>query len=227
VVISTPQDSPSRLAAPPGLCRGAGAALDGSTHAWFEARAPACVWRLSIDDATSRLLDGEFVAVEDTRTLLRATKTSLQPVGRSGAFDVDTDLISRVNRQATIEEQVQELAPVTQCTRAMRALDIAVLCAHSPQAKGRVERSVATPQDRRVKEWRLATISTRPEAHRFLRECSLPRHNARVAVDPANPTDAHRPLLPTHALDAIRSIQTTRTIERDFTVRFQNRCFQL
>ena len=201
--------------------------LDGSDHAWFEARAPRCVLLSYVDDATSRVLYGEFVAVEDTVTLLRATQTYLRRWGRPVAFYVDKDAIYRVNRQATIEEQLQDTAPLTQFTRAMRELDIEVIPAHSPQAKGRVERSFDTHQDRLVKELRLAGISTRPEANRFLHEWYLPRHNARFAVEPANPMAAHRPLLPRHDLDAILSIQTPRTIERDFTVRLQNRFFQL
>jgi hypothetical protein len=208
-------------------CVGELVQLDGSDHAWFEARAPRCVLLLYIDDATSRLLDGEFVTVEDTVTLLSTTKTYLHRHGRPVAFYVDKDSIYKINRQATIEEQLQDTAPLTQFTRAMTELGIEVIPAHSPQAKGRVERSFDTHQDRLVKELRLAKISTRPEANRFLHQVYLPAHNAAYAVEPANPTDAHRPLLPAHDLDAILSVQTVRTIAHDFTLRWQNRFFQL
>ena len=208
-------------------CVGELVQLDGSDHAWFEARAPRCVLLLYIDDATSRLLDGAFVNVEDTLTLLRTTRSYLRRHGRPVAFYVDKDSIYTVNRQATIEEQLQDSQPLTQFTRAMQALGITVIPAHSPQAKGRVERSFDTHQDRLVKELRLAGLSTRDAATRFLQERYIPDHNARFAVEPANPTDAHRPLLPTHPLDAICSIQTTRIVERDFTLRLQNRFFQL
>ena len=218
---------PHRTWRPRRACVGALVQLDGSDHAWFEGRGPRCVLLSYVDDATSRVLDGAFVAVEDTVTLLRATQTYLQRYGRPCAFYVDKDAVYRVNRQATIEEQLQDLAPLTQFTRAMRELGIEVISAHSPEAKGRVERSFGTHQDRLVKELRLATISDRETATRFLRQRYLPRHNAHFAVEPANPTDAHRPLLPTHDLGAILSIQTTRTLERDFTVRLQNRFFQV
>ena len=208
-------------------CVGELVQLDGSDHAWFEDRAPRCALVIYIDDATSRILHGEFVAVEDTLTLLRTTQTYLKQHGRPLAFYVDKDSIYRVNRQATIEEELQESAPLTQFTRAMRELGIEVICAHSPQAKGRVERSFDTHQDRLVKELRLAQIRDKERANRFLRERYVPAHNRHYAVEPANPTDAHRPLLVTHDLDAILSIQTTRTIERDFTLRWQNRFFQL
>ena len=218
---------PHRAWRPRRSCLGELVQLDGSDHAWFEARGPRGVLLAYVDDATSRTLYGEFVAVEDTVTLLRVTKTYLQRYGRPVAFYVDKDSIYRVNRQASIEEQLQDRAPLTQFTRAMHELDIAVIPAHSPQAKGRVERSFDTHQDRLVKELRLAKISTRPEANGLLQQRYLPAHNAAYAVEPANPTDAHRPLLPTHDVDAILSIQTTRTIERDFTLRLQNRFFQL
>lgn len=221
------QRVPHRAWRPRRACVGELVQLDGSDHAWFEARAPRCVLLLYIDDATSHLLDGEFVAVEDTLTLLRTTKTYLQRYGRPVAFYVDKDSIYKVNRQATIEEQLQDSAPLTQFTRAMTELGIEVIPAHSPQAKGRVERSFDTHQDRLVKELRLAGISDIPTANRFLRTRYLPTHNARFAIEPANPTDAHRPLLPTQDLAAILSIQTTRTVDRDFTLRLQNRFFQL
>ena len=218
---------PHRAWRPRRACVGELVQLDGSDHAWFEDRGPRCVLLAYVDDATSRGLYGEFVAVEDTVTLLRTTRTYLQRYGRPVAFYVDKDSIYRVNRQATIEEQLQESAPLTQFTRAMHELGIEVLAANSPQAKGRVERGFQTHQDRLVKELRLARISTVEEANRFVRTRYLPRHNARFAVEPASPTDAHRPLLPVHDLDAILSVQTTRTLERDFTLRLQNRFFQL
>src|SRR3990167_1351263 len=109
----------------------------------------------------------------------------------------------------------------------MTELGITVIPAHSPQAKGRVERSFDTHQDRLVKELRLAKISDREMANRFLRARYFPAHNRRFAITPASPTEAHRPLLPPHNLDAILSVQTVRTIDHDFTVRLQNRFFQL
>jgi hypothetical protein len=221
------QRMPHRTWRPRRACVGELIQLDGSDHAWFEDRGPRCVLLSYVDDATSRLLEGAFVESEDTLTLLRTTKTYLLRYGRPLAFYVDKDSIYRVNRQATIEEQLQDTDSLTQFTRAMRELGIDVIAAHSPQAKGRVERSFDTHQDRLVKELRLAGISMVDEANRFLRRRYLPVHNRRFAVEPANPTNAHRPLLPTHELDAILSIQTTRTIERDFTVRLKNRFFQL
>lgn len=208
-------------------CLGELIQLDGSDHAWFEARAPRCGLLLYVDDATSRLLYGAFVASEATVPLLRTTHAYLERHGRPVAFYVDRDSIYRVNRQPTIEEQLQDPTPLTQFTRAMRELDIQVIPAYSPQAKGRVERSFGTHQDRLVKELRLAKMADREAATQFLLRHYLPAHNARYAVAAANPTNAHRPLLPQQHLPAILALQTVRTLDHDYTVRFQNRFFQV
>jgi hypothetical protein len=201
--------------------------LDGSPHDWFEGRGPRCVLLVFIDDATSRILYAEFIPEEDTVNLLRATKAYLLLHGRPVAFYVDKDSIYKINRQATVEEELRDEQPLTQFTRAMKELGIEVLCAHSPQAKGRVERGFKTHQDRLVKELRLAGISTIEAANRFLWSTYLPDHNARCAVEPANPKNAHRPLLKSHQLDQVLSLRTERILANDFTLRFHNRFFQL
>lgn len=209
-------------------CVGMLVQLDGSDHEWFEGRGPRCVLIVYIDDATSRILYAEFVDVEDTLTLLRTTRSYLRRNGRPISFYVDKDSIYTVNRQATIDEELQDLRPITQYTRAMKELDIEVICAHTPQAKGRVERSFDTHQDRLVKELRLAGISTKEAANRFLWDIYLPAHNAHFSIAPVSPIDAHRPLRTfANQLDTILSIQTERQLANDFTLRFQNRFFQV
>lgn len=208
-------------------CVGELTQLDGSDHDWFEGRGPRCVLILYIDDATSRLLYAEFVDVEDTLTLLTTTKAYLGRHGRPVAFYVDKDSIYKVNRNATLEEELRDSSPITQFTRAMTELGIDVICANSPQAKGRVERSFNTHQDRLVKELRLAGISNQQEANQFLWKTYLPAHDARFAVPPANTTDAHRPLLRTHRLDEILSVRTPRVLANDYTLSCQKRFFQL
>src|SRR5688572_23283623 len=115
--------------------------LDGSDHDWFEGRAPRGVLMVYIDDATSQILYAEFVDVEDTLTLLRTTRSYLRLHGRPVAFYVDKDSIYTINRQATVDEELRDQPGLTQFTRDMEELDIHVICANSPQAKGRVERS--------------------------------------------------------------------------------------
>ena len=144
-------------------CVGMLVQLDGSTHDWFEGRGPKCVLIIYIDDASSRILYGEFVQVEDTMTLLRTTRSYLKRHGRPLAFYVDRDSIYKTNH-----DQSQDEMPMTQFTRAMAELGIEVIAANSPQAKGRVERGFHTHQDRLVKELRLRGITRIEAANRYL-----------------------------------------------------------
>ncbi len=208
-------------------CVGMLTQLDGSDHDWFEGRGDRCVLLIYIDDATSAILYGEFVHVEDTLTLMRSTKIYLKKHGRPAAFYVDRDSIYKINRQASIEEDLRVEQPMTQFTRAMSELGIEVIAANSPQAKGRVERGFDTHQDRLVKELRLRGISTMEAGNQYLWNSYIPEHNARYAVEPASSANVHRPLLPNHNLDEILSLRTERAVFNDFTVRFQNRFFQI
>lgn len=208
-------------------CVGELVQLDGSEHDWFEGRGPKCALLVYIDDATSRILHAEFVTVEDTLNLMRSTGIYLRKHGRAIAYYVDKDSIYTVNRKASIDEELRDEDPITQFTRAMKELNIEVILANSPQAKGRVERSFDTHQDRLVKELRLAGINDMAAGNIFLKTVYIDDHNSRFAVNPASPTDAHRPLLADHRLDRILSLRTERTIANDFTVRFQKRFFQL
>lgn len=204
-------------------CLGMLTQLDGSPHDWLEGRGPRCALIIDIDDATSRILYGEFIDEENTFDLMRTTKTYLRQWGRPAAIYVDKDSIYNVNRPANIDEQLSGKDPLTQFTRAMGELGIEVILAHSPQAKGRVERGFKTHQDRLVKELRLAGISTKEAANKFLREVYIPKHNRRYAVDPTESRDVHRPLLPSHDLDAILSIHKDRQVHNDSIVRYDNR----
>lgn len=201
--------------------------VDGSEHDWFEGRGPRCVLLLYVDDATSRLLYGEFVTAEDTLTLMRTTTAYLKRYGRPLSFYVDQDSIYKINREASLEEQLRDVQPLTQFTRAMTELGIEVLTAHSPQAKGRVERSFKTHQDRLVKELRLRGIRTLSAANAFLGAHYLAAHNARYAQAPAQSPDAHRPLLRTHDLARILCVRIERTLRADWTLRCRNQWFQV
>ncbi len=208
-------------------CVGELVQLDGSEHDWFEGRGPWCALLAFIDDATSRILHAEFVPVEDTLSLMGAVKTYLRLHGRPMEFYVDRDSVYKINRQATVEEELRDAQPLTQFTRAMEELGIGMIFALSPQAKGRVERTFRTHQDRLVKELRLAGIATMEEANKFLKEVYLPDHNARCAVAPAEAGDAHRGLVREHRLEEILSLRVERGVAQDFTVRYQNRFFQI
>jgi len=208
-------------------CVGMMAQLDGSEHAWFEDRGAKCALLIFIDDATSRILYGRFITVEDTANLMTCAWAYLKLHGRPVAFYVDKDSIYKVNRQANIEEELRDETPLSQFTRAMGELDIQMIFADSPQAKGRVERGFRTHQDRLVKELRLAGISDMAAANEFLEKVYIPKHNAKFAVAPANPANAHRALLKTHKLDGILCLKLDRVLANDYTLRFKNRFLQV
>ena len=208
-------------------CLGELVQLDGSDHDWLEGRGPRFVLLIYIDDATSRILYGEFIPVEDTLNLFKTTRTYLKRYGRPIAFYVDKDSIYKVNRQASIEEQLRDDQPLTQFARAMEELGVEIIAANSPQAKGRVERGFKTHQDRLVKELRLAGVSTMKGANKFLCNTYIAEHNARFGVQAAGAANAHRPLLKSHRLEETLSWRTDRTLLNDFTLRFKNQFFQI
>jgi hypothetical protein len=208
-------------------CLGEMTQVDGSEHDWFEGRGPRCVLIAFIDDATSKVLLARFVEAEDTLTLMRLSHEYLRRYGRPLNYYVDKDSIYKVNRQASLDEEVRDEQPMTQFARAMSELDVTVICANSPQAKGRVERLFKTLQDRLVKELRLAGVKTMEEGNRFLAGGYLKAHNALFACEPANRTDAHRKLLPDHRLDRILSLRIERTLLNDYTFQHHKRFFQV
>ena len=201
--------------------------LDGSDHDWFEGRGERCVLVNYIDDASGYVLYAEFVKVETTLILMGTTKTYMDQHGRPVSVYVDRDSIYKVNREATIEEQLKGVESQSQFARAMEELGIQLICANSPQAKGRVERSFGVDQDRLVKEMRLTGINTMEAGNEFLRTKYLPFRNKRFGKEPADERDAHRPLLEHHVLENILCIRIERTVMNDYTVRYKNRWFQL
>lgn len=189
--------------------------IDGSPHDWFEGRAPRCTMIVFIDDATSRTVDARLVPAETTQAYFEAIHAHLSRHGRPLAYYSDKHSIFRVN-QKDVE------AEPTQVERALQTLDIALICAHSPQAKGRVERVHKTFQDRFVKALRVAGISDITAANAFLQDY-LVEHNQRFAKPAHDPQDAHRPVDQTSAeLQRILSPHHTRKVTRQGTVQFDN-----
>ena len=203
-------------------CVGMLVQLDGSTHDWFEGRGPKCVLIIYIDDASSRILYGEFVQVEDTMTLLRTTRSYLKRHGRPLAFYVDRDSIYKTNH-----DQSQDEMPMTQFTRAMAELGIEVIAANSPQAKGRVERGFHTHQDRLVKELRLRGITRIEAANRYLWQDYILKHNSNYSETPRSAVDAHRPLVAGQDLMEVLSVKLTRQVRNDYTIQYFGRWLQL
>jgi len=195
--------------------------IDGSPYAWFEDRAPVCSLLVFIDDATGRLLELHFTEAESTFSYFEATENYFRCVGKPLAFYSDKLGVFRINQPATVSG-----TGLTQFGRAMEQLTIEVICANTPQAKGRVERANQTLQDRLVKEMRLRGISSMAAGNAYLPEF-IADFNARFAVPPRHPEDAHRPLLPHDDLARILTIQEPRVLSKNLTVQYQNAIYQI
>lgn len=190
---------------------------DSSPFRWLEERAPACQLIAVIDDATSRFW-ARFTEHDSTEENLRTLRGWLQRYGRPLAQYTDKNSIFRSTRQADVGEQLQGEAARSQFGRALKELDIAWIAAHSPQAKGRIERLFETLQDRLVKEMRLAGIDNLAAANHFLETQFLPQWEERFTLAPRNPRNAHRRLGRDQRLEEILSVRVVRRVANDHTV---------
>jgi hypothetical protein len=199
--------------------------FDGSYHRWFEDRAEECCLLASIDDANGTITHAEFGASESVIEVAGFWKSYLLLKGKPISVYLDKYSTYKVNHKNAKDNH--EL--MTQFQRMMKELDITLITAHSPEAKGRIERLFGTLQDRLVKELRLAGISTIKEANVFLKDSFIPAFNAQFGVVPVDGSDAHRTLSEAEKanLDAIFSVQEKRRVGNDFTVRFENQWLQL
>jgi transposase len=200
--------------------------MDGSEHAWFEGRGPRCVLMVMIDDATNRT-HARFVPAETTAAAMTVFREYVERYGLPRSLYVDRDSIYRTTRSATADEALAGAEARTQFGRAMQELGVELICAHSPQAKGRVERRNGVLQDRLVKELRLQGISTLEAANAYLRQHFLSELNTRFTVPASAPGDWHRPLPKDVRLEEVLSFQETRLVQNDWTVRWQNRWLQI
>lgn len=197
-------------------CLGELIQIDGCDHHWFEDRAPRCTMLVYVDDATSRIMEARFVETESTLTYMESTKDYIMRHGKPLAFYSDRHSVFSVNQQEQVGYE-----GITQFYRSLQQLGIELICATSPQAKGRVERAHQTLQDRLVKELRLQGISSLAAGNAFL-ATYLPEYNRRFAKLPSNPLDAHRPLGQREKLDDIFTIHEKRLLTSNLTFRYNN-----
>ncbi len=197
---------------------------DGSYHDWNEDGKEECLLK-AIDDATSVVTEAVFADHEGIGPTFRFWWEYIEHRGRPMAIYLDKFSTYKVNHKSA-QDNTHFL---TQFERAMKELDIKIITAHSPEAKGRVERGFRTHQDRLIKELRLAKKKTIEEMNIFLKENYLPQHNRRFARSPAVPGDVHRPLTDDlkKRLPSIFSKQFSRIVKNDFTVQWNGRWFQL
>jgi transposase len=212
-------------------CRGELVQWDTSEHDWLEGRGEKLYLIHMIDDASSGLT-ALFVRHDSTAENMRLVWIYVQRHGRPVGYYTDKASLfvttPKVSRDArALPRQEREPMPPTQIGRALQELGIVWIGAHSPQAKGRVERSFGTAQDRLVKGLRVAGASTLEEANRYLQEEFLPWWNQHLVVTPANAADAHRPLGKEHDLAAVLSVVDTRQVGNDYTIQLEGKLYQI
>jgi hypothetical protein len=203
-------------------CFGELVQIDGSHHWWFENRGPKCALLVYIDDATGKLLHLRFAGSENTFDYLHATKAYLQQWGKPLAFYSDKHGVFR----STHASEKDRTSGLTQFGRALYELNIDIICANTPQAKGRVERANQTLQDRLVKELRLRGIDTIEAANAYASEF-IADFNARFGKPPRNPKDMHRPLAEHENLDGAMCRKEVRTLSQALTLRYDKVLFIL
>jgi transposase InsO family protein len=198
---------------------------DTSEHDWLEGRGELRYLVAFIDDATSRVF-ARFVRHDSTEENMGVLEQYLKRYGRPLEFYTDKASIFQTTPKKNHSEREQPLPP-TQIGRALQELNIGWIAAHSPQAKGRVERSFHTAQDRLVKLMRVEGVTTLEEANEFLEREYLPDWHARFAEVPACGDDAHRSLAGGYQLDAILSYVERRVVANDYTFRLKGQSWQI
>ena len=195
--------------------------IDGSPHDWFEGRGDYCTLLVFIDDATGKLTQLRFMPTETTLGYMRVLHDHIQAHGVPAALYSDRHSIFRINAKDADPEAE------TQFSRAARELGIESIHAHSPQAKGRVERANQTLQDRLVKEMRLAGINDMDTANAWL-PGYIEDYNRCFAVQPKDPQDAHLAYPGSSAeLACTLSVQVTKTLSKNLSCQHENQLLQV
>ena len=205
-------------------CLGAMVQLDGSHHDWFEGRRAKCVLMVMVDDATNRVW-AQFFEEETTRASYDMLEGWTRRQGLPQSLYVDRDSIYRCEGLGSVAEQIAGKAPQTQFGRAMDQLGVELILAHSPQAKGRVERMNGVLQDRLVKALRLAGIQDLQSANQFLAKHYLPEFNRKFQVAPASVADVHQAV--PRNLAVVLSWEAERVVQCDWTVACAGQWYQL
>ena len=195
--------------------------IDGSYEYWFENRADKCCLLVCVDDATSSLMQLKFCKTETTQDYLQFLKSYINQHGRPLAFYSDKHSVFRINNKRKHEGVFS-----TKFQNALKKLDVELICAHSPQAKGRVERANGVLQDRLIKELRERDISSVEAANLFLEEFRL-SYNKKFAIEPANPDNAHRQLLFSQNLEHLCMIEEERVLSKDLSFQYKAEIYQI
>lgn len=194
--------------------------IDGSHHDWFEGRGSKCCLIVFVDDATSRILEMSFSPTETMQSYFGCVRRYIKKYGRPMAFYSDRHGIFRVNQGSAKGGE-------TQFSRAMKELEIEIICANSPQAKGRVERANRTLQDRLVKEMRLRGIADIVAANEYIKGF-VEDYNRRFGKNAVCEFDAHSKTLPEDlVLDAILCERDYRKLSHNLEFQFERKVYQI
>lgn len=196
--------------------------FDGSHHAWFELRGQICCLLASKDDATNTIY-AHFTEHEDIAGVYTFWMEYIEKYGKPKSIYLDRGSVYKVNRKTVFDDP----AVMTQFERACKELNIEVIHAKSPQAKGRIENGFGTLQDRLVKELRLRNIGNIEEANKYLKKEFLPKYNQQFSLSAKEQGDFHTGLNSKEDLRQIFTVRSDRMINNDFTVRFKSKWFQL
>jgi transposase InsO family protein len=203
---------------------------DTSEHDWLEGRGEKLYLIAMIDDATSRLF-ARFVGHDSTEENMKLLWRYVKKFGRPLAFYTDKASIFRTTEKRRRDEPGVDKdhveMPPTQIGRALQELGIAWIPAHSPQAKGRVERNFGTAQDRLVKGMRVAGVKTLEHANQYLEDSYLVWWERELTVEPAHADDAHRPMDKSHSLEASLSHVEMRQVRNDYTIPLDAQLYQI
>ena len=198
-------------------CFGEMIQVDGSTHDWFEGRGEPCTLIAFIDDATSHVTAAYFCKAETTFNYMHCLQTHLKRYGCPISIYSDRHSIFHNNAKET-----HTLQQPSQFARASNQLNIYLIVAYSPQAKGRIERLFKTFQDRLVKEMRLQGISTIEQANEFLADYIV-KFNQRFSKKPRDSSDSHRPIpCSEQELELILSKQSVRKLSKNLICQYHN-----
>jgi len=193
--------------------------VDGSQHDWLEGRGPELCLIAAVDDATGEIPWALFRPEEDAAGYFLLLQRLSQTHGLPLAVYADRHTIFQSPKKASISEQLAGQPPRSQFGRLLHDLSVQLLPAHSPQAKGRIERLFGTLQDRLVKALRQAGATSLEDANRVLQHF-LPRYNARFAVHPARPESAYRPWPAGIRPDTVFCFKHERVVAKDNTISF-------
>jgi hypothetical protein len=199
--------------------------MDGSHHDWFEGRGPECVIMGYIDDATGTVY-GRFYDYEGTMPAMDSFKRYIKRYGIPQCVYLDKHSTYKSNAKRSIEDELEDRKPMSQFERSLTELGVTVIHANSPQAKGRIERSFRTLQDRLVKEMRLAKVNSVVQANEFLIKYH-PIYNAKFKVKPVSEVDVHQRALPIRELNKIFCIREERMLRNDFTIAYNGKLYQI